>query len=61
MQEVIYYMTEEQAATLIEQNDLLLQRCGELLEVSGNVQGYILFFVVVVLFYFSYKFLRMFF
>lgn len=31
------------------------------LEVLGNIQAYLLFFVVVVLLYFSYKFLRMFF
>ncbi len=47
-------MTAEQAETLI-------QRVEELLVVLGNVQGYILFFVVVVLFYFAYRFLRMFF
>lgn len=31
------------------------------LQVLGNIQGYLLFFVVVVLLYFCYKFLRMFF
>lgn len=31
------------------------------LEVLGNIQAYLLFFVVVILLYFSYKFLRMFF
>lgn len=31
------------------------------LQVLGNIQAYLLFFVVVVLLYFSYKFLRMFF
>lgn len=31
------------------------------LQVLGNIQGYLLFFVVVVLLFFSYKFLRMFF
>ena len=54
LQEAIYYMTAEQA-------DALIQRLEELLVVLGNVQGYILFFVVVVLFYFAYRFLRMFF
>lgn len=33
----------------------------ELLTVLGNIQGYLLFFVVVVLLYFTYKFFRMFF
>lgn len=31
------------------------------LQVLGNIQAYLLFFVVVILLYFSYKFLRMFF
>lgn len=44
-----------------EQADILIQRLEEVLGVLGNVQGYILFFVVVVLFYFGYRFLRMFF
>ena len=47
-------MTAEQAETLI-------YRVEELLEVLGSIQAFILFFVVVVLFYFCYKFLRMFF
>ena len=33
----------------------------QMLQVLGNIQGYLLFFVVVVLLYFCYKFLRMFF
>ena len=54
MQEVYSGMTAEQAETLIF-------RVEELLEVLGTIQTYILFFVAVALFYFSYKFLRMFF
>ena len=54
MQEAIYYMTAEQA-------DVFIQRLEEFFVVLGNVQGYILFFVVVVLFYFAYRFLCMFF
>lgn len=34
---------------------------SELLTVLGSIQGYLLFFVVVLLCYFAYKFFRMFF
>lgn len=44
-----------------EQSEVLIARVEELLTISGKIEGFILFFVVVVLFYFSYKFLRMFF
>lgn len=47
-------MTAEQAETLIA-------RVEEILMIGGKIEGFILFFVVVVLSYFSYKFLRMFF
>lgn len=33
----------------------------ELLTVLGNIQGYLIFFVLVILLYFAYKFFRMFF
>ena len=61
MQEFIYYMTAEQAETLIEQNAVLLEQGAEVLGVLGNIQGYAIFGVVVVLLIFSYKFFRMFF
>ena len=33
----------------------------QVINVLGNIQGYLIFFIVVLLFYFAYKFLRMFF
>lgn len=33
----------------------------EALTVLGNIQGYLIFFIVVLLCYFTYKFFRMFF
>lgn len=44
-----------------EQADILIERVEELLMLGGRFEGYAVFGVVVVLFYFSYKFLRMFF
>ena len=54
-------MTVEQAELLIEQNDILLEQGAEILGILGNMQGYAVFGVVVVLMLFAYKFFRMFF
>lgn len=62
-------MTPEQADLLLSMieefqtfgSDLTISRLDELLLVLGNIQGYLVFFVVVVLLYFSYKFFRIFF
>lgn len=54
-------MQEIFSGVTADQMDLLLLRVEELLEVLGVIQSFFLFFVVVVLFYFSYKFLRIFF
>lgn len=54
-------MTFEQAELLIEQNEVLLEQGVEILGVLGNMQGYAVFGIVVVLMLFSYKFFRLFF
>ena len=54
-------MSVEQAEILIEQNAAVLERIEELLAVAGNLQGYAIFGVTVILMIYSYKFLRMFF
>jgi len=54
-------MSVEQAEMLIEQNAAILERLEELLTVAGNIQGYAIFGVTVILMIYSYKFLRMFF
>jgi len=62
-------MTSEQIELLLSMieemrvsgQDIALTRLEELLLVLGNIQGYLLFFVVVVLLYFAYKFFRIFF
>ena len=62
-------MTPEQAELLLSMieemqisgQDIALTRMEELLLVLGNIQGYLLFFVVVILLYFVYKFFRIFF
>lgn len=54
-------MSLEQAEMLIEQNAAILERLEELLTVVGNLQGYAIFAVTVILMIYSYKFLRMFF
>ena len=62
-------MTPEQAELLLSMieeiqisgQDIALARMEELLLVLGNIQGYLLFFVVVILLFFVYKFFRIFF
>jgi len=62
-------MTPEQVELLLSMieeiqisgQDIALARMEELLLVLGNIQGYLLFFVVVILLFFVYKFFRMFF
>lgn len=62
-------MTPEQAELLLSMieemqisgQDIALTRMEELLLVLGNIQGYLLFFVVVILLFFVYKFFRIFF
>lgn len=63
-------MTPEQAELLLSmiedlqtsgQADTMIFRMDELLLVLGNIQGYLLFFVVVILLFFVYKFFRIFF
>lgn len=54
-------MTDEQILILIEQNEELIARVTEITTAIGNIQGYAIFGVTVVIFYFAYKFLRMFF
>lgn len=62
-------MTPEQAELLlsiieeiqISGQAIALTRMEELLLVLGNIQGYLLFFVVVILLFFVYKFFRIFF
>lgn len=62
-------MTSEQAELLLSMieemqisgQDIALTRMEELLLVLGNIQGYLLFFVVVILLFFVYKFFRIFF
>lgn len=54
-------MSVEQAVILLEQNASILARQEEMLTVLGNIQGYAIFGVTVVLMIYAYKFLRMFF
>ena len=62
-------MTPEQAELLLSMieemrvsgQDVALTHMEELLLVLGNIQGYLLFFVVVILLFFVYKFFRIFF
>jgi len=56
--ELLLSMIEEMQ---ISGQDIALTRMEELLLVLGNIQGYLLFFVVVILLFFVYKFFRMFF
>lgn len=51
----------EQNAAMIEQSAAILARQEEVLSVLGNIQGYAVFGVTVVLMIYAYKFLRMFF
>lgn len=60
--------TSGQADDVISRMDELLSSCGslltrqeELLAVLGNMQGYLIFFVTVILLFFVYRFFRMFF
>lgn len=54
-------MSVEQAGILIEQNAAILLRLEEVVSVAGNIQGYAIFGVTVVLMIYAYKFFRMFF
>ena len=45
----------------VEQAEMFLYRLDEITVILGTLQGYAVFGIVVVLFYFAYKFLRMFF
>lgn len=54
-------MSVEQAEILIEQNAAILAWLEEVVSVAGNIQGYAIFGVTVILMIYSYKFLRMFF
>lgn len=56
--ELLLSMIEEMQVT---GQDVALTRMEELLLVLGNIQGYLLFFVVVVVLFFVYKFFRIFF
>ena len=54
-------MSVVQAEILIEQNAAILARLEEVVSVAGNIQGYAIFGVTVVLMIYAYKFFRMFF
>lgn len=45
----------------VEQAEMMLFRLDEIATVLGNIQGYAIFGLTVVLMIFAYKFLRMFF
>lgn len=54
-------MTSEQAVMILERLDVVGARMDETLLVIGQMQGYLIFFILVILLYFVYKFFRIFF
>lgn len=54
-------MTSEQAVMILERLDAVGVRMEESLVVMGQIQGYLIFFILVILLYFVYKFFRIFF